>query len=289
MTDRFDNLVNAYFETRMELRRSVHLIRHGEKNPSTAAVDPNQLTENGRRDALAYGARLQTVPTLDVYCSTDAEGRAIDRSHDTGWYIHAGYAGLEYDAANALFRSDSAERKQFVPELEKLLQQHVPQRILDEYKAKKITRAEAMEQCYKMLATGTENVDPAERDVVLSAAKLYKSALFSHLALKSLDQTSSHVHTTVLVGHDPNIGCVQQALQQDASLEEVAPLKGIICTKYDFLPKNLPLVFLINFLKTCSGYSDLEVAKTFMMRHRYSFSSAGNNYEGALSPYLGIY
>ena len=96
-------------------QRTVHLIRHGEKNPSTAVVDPNQLTKNGRRDALAYGAELQNTPTLEVYCSTDAAGKAVDRSHDTGWYIHAGYAGLEYAAANELFHSDSAERQHFVP------------------------------------------------------------------------------------------------------------------------------------------------------------------------------
>lgn len=201
-----------------EGQRQVYLIRHGEKNKSTAAVDPNQLTENGRRDALAYGARLQTAPTLDVYCSTDAEGKPVDRSHDTGWYIHAGYAGLGYDEANALFRSDSAERKQFVPGFEARLQQHVPQRISGEYKANKITRAEAMEQCYKMVLG--EAGTPEEQEKMVEAVAVYRYAGISYARL---GQSSG----TVLVGHDPVLGALRQLLHRDVRLKELQPLQGL--------------------------------------------------------------
>ena len=210
-------------------QRIVYLIRHGEKNPSTVAVDPNQLTESGRRGALVYGAQLRSTPTLEVYCSTDAEGRPVDRSHDTGWYIHAGYAGLDYDAANQLFRSDSAERAQFVPGLEERLQQRVPQRILDEYKAKKITRAEAMEQCYRMLAANAADVDPAERALMLHGAQSYLAAVIYHIIGRSHPEIKQQdpSHAIVLVGHDPNIGGLQQHLEPDAPLTELAPLQGI--------------------------------------------------------------
>lgn len=209
----------------LHIPRTVHLIRHGEKNKSTAAVDPNQLTEDGRRDALtyglrlAYGARLQTAPTLDVYCSTDAEGRPVDRSHDTGWYIHAGYAGLNYDAANALFRSDSAEKQQFIPGFEKRLQQHVPQRILDEYKANKITRAEAMEQCYKMVLG--EAGTPEEQGQMLEAVAVYRYAGIFYARLGQLSGG------TVLVGHDPVLGALRQLLHKDVRLKELQPLQGL--------------------------------------------------------------
>ena len=36
-------------------RRTVFVVRHGEKNTSTAAVNPNQLTDQGKREALEYG------------------------------------------------------------------------------------------------------------------------------------------------------------------------------------------------------------------------------------------
>ncbi len=210
-------------------QRTVHLIRHGEKNKSTAAVDPNQLTEKGRRDALVYGAQLRTASTLEVYCSTDALGEAVDRSHDTGWYIHAGYAGLDYAVANALFRSDSFEKQQFVPGLEERLQQRVPQRILDEYRAGTITRPEAMEQCYHMLATGTENVDSAERALMLYGAQSYLAAVIYHIIGRSHPEIKQQdpSHVIVLVGQDPNIGGLQQHLEPDAALTELAPLQGI--------------------------------------------------------------
>ena len=236
-------------------QREVRLIRHGEKNPSTAVVDPNQLTEKGRRDALAYGSRFSgRISTLEIYCSTDAEGKAVDRSHDTGWYIHAGYAGLEYDAANVLFSSDSSERQQFVPGIEARLQQRVPQRILDEYKAKQITRAQAMEQCYNMLAPDAV-VDPAERALMLEGAQSYLTALLYHLIERApkpdarthtLDLLSAAVyltlkkepsvqlhppHTILLVGHDPNIGGLQRHLEPVAALAELAPLEGITFTR----------------------------------------------------------
>ena len=269
-------------------QREVRLIRHGEKNASTAAVDPNQLTENGRRDALAYGAGLRATPTLEVYCSTDAEGRAVDRSHDTGWYVHAGYAGLEYAAANTLFRSDSVDRQQFVPGLEARLQQRVPQRILDEYRAKIITRAQAMEQCYQMLAPATQGVDSAEKALMLEGAQSYLAAIVYHLIDRAppvderthvLDLLAATVtltlaqsnptpqqsspciqpysaHTIVLVGHDPNIGGLQQHLEQAATLTELAPLQGIKVTRipplwlsYSFVENTEPLGFFSSCLE----------------------------------------
>ncbi len=241
-------------------QRVIHLIRHGEKNPSTAAVDPNQLTEQGRRDALAYGVALRGSPTLEIYCSTDTIGKAVDRSHDTGWYIHAGYAGLDYDTANQLFRSDSAVRAQFVPGLEERLQQRVPQRILDEYRAKRITRAQAMEQCYQMLATGTENVDPAERALMLHGAQSYLAAVIYHIIGRSHPeiQQQDPSHAIVLVGHDPNIGGLQQHLEPDARLTELAPLDGITVVRrypesihYSFGRNVDPLGFLSPSLSDC--------------------------------------
>ncbi len=246
-------------------QREVRLIRHGEKNPSTAAVDPNQLTENGRKDALAYGAGLQATPTLEVYCSTDVQGRPVDRSHDTGWYIHAGYAGLSYDAANALFRSDSAEKQQFVPGLEERLQQRVPDRISREYKAGSITRAEAMEQCYHMLGVNNDGVDPAEHALMLLGAQSYLATILYHLierAPKPDERTHAldllgaafnltlrrdpvpqpySPHAIVLVGHDPNIGGLLKHIDPDAQFSELAPLTGLrvvrippLCINYSF-------------------------------------------------------
>ncbi len=219
-----------------EGERRVYLIRHGDKNPSTAALDPNQLTENGRRDALAYGTALRNTPTLEVYCSPDAHGKPVDRSHDTGWYIHAGYAGLEYDAANALFRSDSVERARFVPGLEERLQQRVPKRILDEYKAGKITRVAAMEQCYRMLGANNSGVDPAEHALMLQGAQSYLAAIIYHLVGRSPQEIGPKdpSHGIVLVGHDPNIGGLQQHLEHDAALTELAPLDGITVVRRDF-------------------------------------------------------
>lgn len=202
-------------------QRIVYLIRHGEKNPSTVIVDPNQLTESGRRGALAYGARLQTAPSLDVYCSTDAKGKPVDRSHDTGWYIHAGYAGLEYDAANELFRSDSDERRKFVPGLEARLEQQVPDRVRDAYKAGTLTRAQAMEQCYKMVLGQAGSFE--EQEQMIQAALKYQDAVLSYLQLLS---DSSSNRSIVLVGHDPNIGCLQQLLVSPVVVHELKPLEG---------------------------------------------------------------
>ncbi|MBI5002529.1 hypothetical protein HZC31_04030 [Candidatus Woesearchaeota archaeon] len=245
-------------------QRTVHLIRHGEKNPSTAAVDPNQLNEKGRRGALAYGVALRSTPTLEVYCSTDADGRAVDRSHDTGWYIHAGYAGLEYDAANALFRSDSAEKQQFVPGLEQRLEQRVPDRILKEYKAGTLTRAEAMEQCYRMLAANTEGVDPAEHALMLHGAQSYLVAVIYHIVGRSPQeiQPRDASHAIVLVGHDPNIGGLQQHLEPTMQFTELAPLEGITVTRgyleiihYSFGKNRDSLGFLSLSLTDCLRYS----------------------------------
>jgi phosphohistidine phosphatase SixA len=205
--------------TQEQGQRIVHLIRHGEKNPSTAAVDPNQLTEKGRRDALAYGAGLRSTPTLEVYCSTDAEGKPVDRSHDTGWYIHAGYAGLGYDDANALFRSDSSERAQFVPGLDQRLQQRVPQRILNEYKANKITRAEAMEQCYQMILGEAGTLE--EQKEIAQAVLLHLNTSISYARL---GDPSSGI---VLVGHDPVLGALRQLFHKDLHLKELQPLDGL--------------------------------------------------------------
>lgn len=246
-------------------QREVRLIRHADKNPSTAAVDPNQLTEKGRRDALAYGVALQKNLTLEVYCSTDAEGKPIDRAHDTGWYIHAGYAGLDYTAANALFRSDSVEKKQFVPGLEELLQQRVPERISNQYKAKEITRAEAMERCYQMLGANNDGVDPFERALMLEGAQCYLAAILYHLLDKAQEsddrihelemlarifnlplKRDSVVHpysdqAIVFVGHDPNIGGLLKYIDPDAHFSELAPLTGIRVTRI------LPLLIQYSF------------------------------------------
>lgn len=211
---------------------TVYLWRHAEKNPSTAAIDPNQLTEQGRRDALASGANLHSTggySDIGVYCSVDDKGNAVDRSFDTGWYIRAGFAGLVYDGANELFRSDSSERAHFAPMLEALLKQEVPERIVSEYKAKKISRAQAMEQCYRMLSHDSDAA-PAERQQVLRGALHYLAAVFSYLESEQNEQyrdADDLGHGIVLVGHDPNIGCLGQLLESDHTLSELLPLTGI--------------------------------------------------------------
>ena len=243
-------------------QRTVHLIRHGEKNASTAAVDPNQLTEQGRRGALAYGVALRGSPTLEVYCSTDADGKAVDRSHDTGWYIHAGYAGLEYDAANDLFRSDSSEKQRFVPGLEERLQQRVPDRLVKEYKAGRMTRAQAHEQCYRIVANPrAKDVDVAELRLLLDGTHASFTALRYHLVERKYSQSL----TVVLVGHDPNIGCLQQELQPKATIEVLLPLHGIVATR-----------------EQTTLFPDLPPPNLLANRFRYSFISGGKNYEGAL-------
>lgn len=84
-----------------------------------------------------------------------------------------------------------------------------------------------MEQCYRMLASDAGNVDPAERALMLDGAQSYLVAIIDHILGRSLIQSHDPSHGIVLVGHDPNIGGLQQHLEPRASLSQLAPLQGI--------------------------------------------------------------
>lgn len=198
--------------------RLVYLWRHGEKNPSNAAVNPNQLTDAGKRESFECGVVIQDQRRnpLSVYCSSE------DRSRDTGWYIRAGHAGRTFDDAVTLLYSDSAEKGLYMPEKEPLLEQRVPSHIRKAVKEKTLSAKDAVELCHRIV--GQEPVDEQAQDerlILIDGAYRYLLG-----ALKYLNKENTG--DTVLVGHNPNIGCLGTIFEPCALISQFDPLTGII-------------------------------------------------------------
>lgn len=195
---------------------NVYLWRHAEKNPSNAAVNPNQLTDAGRLASFERGVELQQQGPPIVYCSSE------ERSRDTGWYIRAGSVGRTFEDASTLFSSDSVEKGLYMPERELLLEQRVPPRIRKAVKEGTLSAQDAVELCHTIVAQEPADEQAQDERLILIDGA-YRSLL---AAMKYI--TAKSANDTVLVGHNPNIGCLEMVLEPDAVIPQLDPLTGIV-------------------------------------------------------------
>lgn len=236
----------------------VYLYRHAEKNPSSAPVNPNQLTDAGRLASFERGVELQQQGPLAVYCSSE------ERSRDTGWYLQAGHAGRTFDNANALYISDSQEKGLYVPTLEPLLEQRVPQRIRTAVKEGSLSAKDAVELCHKIIAQEpTDEQMQDERLILLDGACRYLVAAMKYYGPK-------RKKSTVLVGHNPNIGCLEKMLEPEAVVPQLEPLTEVVFQQ-QFVPR-----------QTADDPGDImgpEIIGPFYV-DRYTFGTPTTRYEG---------
>ncbi len=194
-------------ETTLEVR----LIRHGEKYPSNHPdlQLANKLTTEGGEKARLLGASLAEYDLLVVVSSEE------DRAIMTGAEVRRGYNSIPM----SFFQ------------IEQGLTQYCSDEMRRNVKSGRVGRADAMEQCYRMVRPDAEG--NTEVTAVRSAAERYLSVAMQYVQAQGLPAevqsavTNAKKPIVVLVGHDPQVGGVEQLLEPTVDLKEVSPLDGI--------------------------------------------------------------
>lgn len=203
----------------MSEKLEFRIIRHGPKYPATHPDKSlaNSLTEEGRKAAHEYGinVRRQGYQKIHIFNS------GVVRAKQTAAYIHAGFEGIS--SVNAFVDT-------YLGVVEPELEQMEPESPFIPYYAKLCTRKEAIEKCYAMLRADVDStIDRKEIEIMQTGTNRYlrmleQYAMQVHHARKATEQ-QSELH--IFVGHDPNIGGLQQRLQPAAAISELGPLEGI--------------------------------------------------------------
>ncbi len=202
------------------------IIRHGPKYPAT---HPNKelancLTEEGRKAAYEYGreAKKAGYQKLHIFSSNAL------RAKQTAAYISAGF-----------FSVSSLEMyiQEYAANVEQELEQMEPESPFVPYYANLCTRKEAIEKCYTMLrADVASSVDPNEIKIMERGTSRYIEMLGKYVQNfcktkeapeEELQEGKKESELHLFIGHDPNIGGLQQKLQQTIAIPELGPLEGI--------------------------------------------------------------
>lgn len=195
------------------------IIRHGPKYPSTHPDKnlANCLTKEGREAAYEYGwaARNAGYQRLQIFSSNAL------RAKQTAAYISAGFQGVS---------SVEEYARTYAARVEPALEQMEPESPFIPYYANVCTRKEAIEKCYAMLRAEVDaSVDRNEIEVMEIATTRYIEMLkmYAEEVCKGAEAPDTKCELHIFVGHDPNIGGLQQKLEPAIVITELAPLQGI--------------------------------------------------------------
>ncbi len=202
------------------------IIRHGPKYPATHPEKElaNHLTEEGRKAAYEYGigAKKEGYQRLRIFSSN------VDRAKQTAAYISAGFH--EVSSVEAYVQAYSAEVE---PELEQM----EPESPFVAYYAKLCTRKEAIEKCYAMVRPDVgASVDRNEIRIMETGTTRYMQMLEKYVRQvcetkeaedDTLQDGAQERELHLFIGHDPNIGGLQQKLQPIIAISELGPLEGV--------------------------------------------------------------
>lgn len=195
-------------ETTLEVRLIRHAAKHSSKHGDAALR--NQLTEEGKYAAWEYGCALDSEFPIEIICGSP------QRNKDTAGFIDAGWRGLGFTDAQGYVQ-------QYIPTIENLLEQTIPRENPNgpspRFRRGEISRAEAMEQCYRFVL---EQETTPDVEIMKKGARNYLAAVGNALQRHGLNQG-----IILLVGNDPNVGAVLQRLEPTAILKEVPPLQGV--------------------------------------------------------------
>ncbi len=200
----------------------VALLRHCEKYPSTHSDLrlANQPTEEGLRASRTYGASLCDFDEVVIVTSSE------DRAVMTGREIGTGYLEVRPDGILTIQGPNPA------------LAQMVPERLRQEYKSGRMTRADLTEQCYAMVLPQAQG-GAQELGTLKTAADSYMSVAMQYFA----EASPQHKKAVVLVGHDPHVGSIEQLLEPTAAIAELRPLDKITFTR---TPEGIQYAFTNN-------------------------------------------
>lgn len=202
------------------------LIRHGPKYPAT---HPNKelancLTEEGRKAAYEYGREAKKAGYQKIHIFSSNALRA----KQTAAYISAGFSGVS---------SVETYVQEYAANVEQELEQMEPESPFVPYYANLCTRKEAIEKCYAMLRADIDSsVDPNEIMIMQTGTTRYIEILEKYVrnvskireaSAEKLQEEKKETELHLFIGHDPNIGGLQQKLEQAALISELGPLEGI--------------------------------------------------------------
>ncbi len=180
--------------------------------------------ENLAKNFLEIVKELGKIPTLQQLV------RRTDPVSHTYAGRFGGYSKFKQKAIDFTLSSHPSLPSRIRTILETELEKMEPENPFVPYYANLCTRKEAIERCYAMLrADVNPTIDRKEIEIMQTGTSRYLNMLkqYAKRAHQLSKGAESERELHIFVGHDPNIGGLQQRFQPTIVISELGPLEGI--------------------------------------------------------------